>query len=83
MCQLLHLVGLASHHDDFQAIVIVQVNMLRGYDQTDVVVLNSGEAFREVPTVVVIDQDDSACHFLSSLSLLTDQTTANKIAGSL
>ena len=52
--------GLAAHGQDFQAVVVVQVDMQRGDDDVVVVVLDVGESGLDVLLVVVVNQGDGA-----------------------
>src|ERR1039458_2621217 len=53
--------GLAAHGQDFQAVVVVQVDVQRGNDDVMVVVLDVGERGLDVLLVVVVNQGDGAC----------------------
>src|ERR1039458_10582752 len=52
--------GLAAHGQDFQAVVVVQVDVQRGKDDVVVVVLDVGESGLDVLLVVVVNERDGA-----------------------
>ena len=49
---------LALEHDDFQAVVVGEVNVQRGNDHPGKIVLEFGECLLDVRSVVVIDERD-------------------------
>ena len=57
---LLHGRGFAAHHQHFQAIVVIQVDVQRGKDRAVKVVLHVGEFLVEHADVVVVDERDRA-----------------------
>lgn len=52
--------GLAAHGQDFEAVVVVQVDVQRGDNDVVVVVLDVGESGLDVLLVVVVNQGDGA-----------------------
>ena len=54
--------GFASDHENFQAIVVVQVNVQRGQDVVEMGVLKPGEFLVQEPNVVVVYQRDGTDH---------------------
>ena len=53
-------VGAAAHGQDFEAVVVVEVDVEDGEDQVAGVVLDGGEALLEAAGVVVVEEDDGA-----------------------
>ena len=59
---LLDLTSFASHHQDFEAVVVVQVHVKRREDEAMVFVLQVREPFVQQADVVVVDQRNRADH---------------------
>ena len=51
-------VGAAADGQDFEAVVVVEVDMQSGEDEVAGVVLDGGEALLETAGVVVVEEDD-------------------------
>ena len=54
--------GISLYDHKFKAVVVIQVDMLRGYDQLMVVMLGMRQLMCQVSLVVIIDHDDDAGH---------------------
>jgi len=72
--------GFAAHGEDFQAVMVVQMDVQRGEDEVVVVVLDIGEGCLDVLFVVVIDQGDGAGDFAVAVVLpVLDQAGADEV----
>ncbi len=60
----LDVAGPAADGDDFQAVVVVQMDVQGGEDHVVVIVLDVGEVFLQVRLVMVVDEGDGAGDFL-------------------
>ena len=78
---LAHRGGLAANHQNFEAVVVVEVHVQRGKNHVMEIVLDVGELFVQIPYVVVIDQGDGANHAaLGRFPGFFDELVANEIA---
>src|ERR1035441_5931829 len=73
--------ALASHHQNFQAVIVIQVNVERGEDGVMEIVLDAGEFLAQQAHVVIIDQGDGAHHLrVRRFPRLFDQFLADQVA---
>ena len=72
--------GFASHDEDFQAVVMVEMDVESGNDGLAVVVLEGGQRFLHMPGMVVIDEGDSTCVFyVAVLMAVFDEAVAHHV----
>jgi len=69
--------------DDFEAMVVVKVDMLRGNDQFLIVMLEIGYLAQEFPRVVIVDIGDGACDVSARLPLLVKQLLPDHVTDGL
>lgn len=65
----LHSRGLASHRQNFQAVVVVQVDMKRGKDHIMMIMLDIGEGRLHMLAVMIVNQSYRAGDFAITIVL--------------
>ena len=71
----------AAHHQDLQAVVVIQVHVQGGEDRVMEVVLDIGEFLVQQAHVVIVDQGDGAHHLaFGRFPGLLDQLVADQVA---
>ena len=77
----LHVFGFATQHDDFEAILVIEMGVHSRNDDVVVLVLNVGKFFRKQARVMIVDErhgaDDES---VRSDNGRVDQALANQIA---
>jgi cobalt/nickel transport system permease protein len=77
---LSHIAGLASHHQNFQAVVMIQMDVERGKNRAMKIVLDVGELVAQHPDVMVVHQRDGADYrAVGRFRLLANQFVAYQI----
>jgi hypothetical protein len=75
--------ALALHDDDFEAVVMVEVDVGRGEDHGSGAVLNVGELLGEIGDVVVVDQGEGAYDGLIRIDVFFEKGAADEVADGL
>src|SRR5207302_9284164 len=57
-----HGAGLAAHHQDLQAVVMIQMHVQRGENRAMVIVLHIGQLLIEQTDMVIVNQGDGPDH---------------------
>jgi len=76
-------VALAAHGDDLQAVVVIQVHVLRGDDGVVAIMLDVGKSLQDVALMVVEDDHDSAGDLLAPLPFRPYQAGTDQVAHGL
>jgi hypothetical protein len=77
--QFLNFFGLASHHDDFKAVVVIHMDMSGGDDMMMVVMLHKGNFLLQFVLVMIIHQADDAHNLFIGLPFFFDKRLPNQI----
>ncbi len=73
--------GLASHSQDFQAIVVVQMDMERGKDYIMMIVLDVGEGRLHMLAVMIVNQSYGAGDFaIAKVLPVFDQARPDEVS---
>lgn len=81
---LTNAVGSPAHGEDFETVVVIEVDMQRGDDQVAVVMLDVGEQVQQMRFVMVVDQCDGAGDFVvAKLLLMFDELSAYHVGHGL
>jgi len=83
VCQPLRLDGRAFYRDYLQAVVVVQMDMLRRNYHPAKIMLDIHKPVHQFPLMVVIKQGDRPGNLPAAFPLLLDQLLADKVAESL
>jgi hypothetical protein len=77
--QLLNFFGLSSHHDDFQAVVVIHMDVGGGDNMMMVVMLHKGHFLLQFVLVMIIHQADDAHNLFIGLPFFLDKRLPDQI----
>ncbi len=71
--------AVAAHDENFEAVIVIEVDVERRHDEIGVIVLQIGEQALQRRLVMIEKQGDRARDFAADFALMFDQLSANHV----